>query len=232
MFPFRQYPIAALLGLVLLQGCAAQPQGTAQAGGWPAGMTAQPRPETVAAFRRLPARAGIWNRVRDLPGDGLVGLSTRYELQGKGAFATVFVNDHGNTPVTDGLGSAPVQELQVVMRGIARGNADQGVVEERVARTPGGPPQWCAVGRVTRDSVVTANYGCATGVAGQELRTRVTARYSAGDANEAAVVDAAVANLLFSITRAVAGLPQNQAFPPDHPRYLGLPTFDPRDRAS
>lgn len=197
--------------------------------GWPAGMTVEPRPATLAAVRRLPPRIGGWVRAREATGDGLVGLSVRYELVGTGAWATVYVNDQGNTPIADGLDSGPVLQAREMMLGVARGNAGGNPIEELIARVPDAPPQRFVIARAIGDGRGTASYGCATGVGGQVLRVRVTGSFPPGNTREIFALDGLVAGLLQGVTRAVASLPPPPAMTPmpeGRGFILNLPQFD------
>lgn len=162
-------------------------------------------------------------------GDGIVGLSTSYELPGTGAWATVFVNDQGSTPIPDGLSSPPVLEAHEVMLQVARGSAAGGAVEERIARVPDAPAQRCAIGRAVQGGRGVVNYGCATGVSGQVLRVRVTAPFAPGNARESFALDGLVASFLQDVTRAVANLPPATLtlVPRSNGFFLDLPRLEP-----
>lgn len=208
--------LAAILGVAAAALGACAPTAGPSAGavgasapGWPAGMTATPRPGTVAMASRLPARIGPFERVRAVSGDGLVGLSVQYAvpLRDGRLWATVFVNDHGDAPVADGLGSAPVAQDHALNLAAARGNSDGGAAIETTFGVADAPPQRCAVGTRRRGPGIVLNYACSTGVSGQILKVRATAEVPSAAQEDVRAVVGAVRRFVEEATRLAAAAP-------------------------
>lgn len=205
-------PVRALVLLagLSLAGCAApgvsgDVSALPELGGTP-GRTRPPRAEIISAAGRLPDRlAVVFTRRRGLADDGRGGLQTQYILARTGTWATVYIYDDGHAMIPDGLNSAALAEAHNENFSVARGNAEGGAAQEMRVIIPGGPPQRCAVGRVTRDGRGVANYGCATGVRDVILKVRVTGFYQPGDRADQEMLDKIVAFLLTDVTRVVAG---------------------------
>jgi hypothetical protein len=126
-------------------------------------------------------------------------------MPGEGSWATVAVNDHGMV-VPDGFASAAVAAGYEASKASVRTSAPGGVVRMRLVWIPDAPSQRCVTGRVVLQGQGTLHVACSTGVAGQELRVRVTATFRPGDSGRLFELEGEVARLIAEVTRAAAGL--------------------------
>ncbi len=165
---------------------------------------------TEAIAARLPLRIGPWVRAVGPPDDGLIArnglpaLYVRYTIPGNGVWATVAVNDHGMV-LPDGLASPAIAAGYEASKAVVRANAPGDVARMRMVWIPDAPAQRCVSGRVVAQDQGTEHFACATGVAGQELRLRITAGYRPGDAGRLYALEGEIARLIAEVTRAAAG---------------------------
>jgi hypothetical protein len=191
---------------------------------------ATPSPAIVAVAARLPLRVGPWVRAVG-PADegavarnGLTQLFVRYTLPGQASWATVAVNDHGFA-VPDGFASTAVAAGYAASKATVRANAPGNVARMRLVWIPDAPSQRCVTGRVVLQGEGTLHVACSTGVAGQELRVRVTAAFRPGDAGRLFELEGEVARLIAEVTRAAAGLQPNPGVRSDGRVFI--PRFGP-----
>lgn len=175
---------------------------------------AAPSPVTMAVAARLPLRVGPWVSAVGPPDEsavarnGLTQLFVRYTLPGQGSWATVGVNDHGFA-VPDGFASTAVAAGYEASKATVRANAPGNGARMRLVWIPDAPSQRCVTGSVVLQGEGTLHVACSTGVAGQELRVRVTAAFRPGDSGRLFELEGEVARLIAEVTRAAAGLQPN-----------------------
>ena len=191
---------------------------------------ALPSERTKVVAARLPLRIGPWVRAVGPPDEGAIapnGLSqmyVRYTLPGQGSWATVAVNDHG-MEVPDGFASAAVAAGFNASKATVRSNAPGNVARMRLVWIPDAPSQRCVTGRNVLQGLGTLHVACSTGVAGQELRVRVTATFRPGDSGRFFELEGEVARLIAEVTRAAAGLQPNPGLRSDGRVFI--PRFGP-----
>ncbi|MFO0181564.1 MAG: hypothetical protein ACK53N_01740 [Alphaproteobacteria bacterium] len=191
---------------------------------------AQPSERTQAVAARLPLRVGPWVRAVGPPDEsaiarnGLSQMYVRYTLPGPGSWATVAVNDHG-MEVPDGFASAAVAAGFNASKASVRANAPGDVARMRLVWIPDAPSQRCVTGRSVLQGQGRFHAACSTGVAGQELRVRVTAAFREGDSGRLFELEGEVARLIAEVTRAAAGLQPNPGVRSDGRVFI--PRFGP-----
>lgn len=221
---------SALLVASLIVGCSPQQSQTPPAGAQsPPSAEAAPKPdqrvampsdidmppgksseEAMAIAGRLPLRIGPWIRAAGLPDQGVIAPNgrpmpfVRYAMPGTGNWATVAVNDHG-TVLPDGFASAPLVAALDASIATIRANAPGDIPRLRMVWIPDAPEQRCVTGRAYFYGLRTEHVVCATAVAGQELRVRITASYRPGDSGRFAQLEGEMARLIADVTRAAAG---------------------------
>ena len=187
-------------------------------------------PTTQEVGARLPLRVGPWVRAVGPPDEsviarnGMQALYVRYTLPGTGAWATVGVNDHGMV-LPDGFGSLAVAEGFNASKASVRTNAPGNVARMRMVWIPDAPSQRCVTGRVVLQGYGTEHVACSTGVAGQELRIRITAAYRPGDTGRLFELEGEMARLIAEVTRAAAGLQPTMGVRSDGRVFI--PSFGP-----
>jgi hypothetical protein len=151
-------------------------------------------------------------------------MYVRYTLPGHGSWATVAVNDHG-MEVPDGFASAAVAAGFNASKASVRANAPGDVARMRLVWIPDAPSQRCVTGRSVLQGQGRFHAACSTGVAGQELRVRVTAAFREGDSGRLFELEGEVARLIAEVTRAAAGLQPNPGVRSDGRVFI--PRFGP-----
>ena len=169
-----------------------------------------PSAAALAVAARLPLRIGPWVRSAGPPDEGAIARNgrpmpfVRYTMPGTGSWATVAVNDH-DTPLPDGFSSPALMAAFDAGKATIRANAPGDTPRLRMVWIPDAPEQRCITGRAYAYVLRTEHVVCATAVAGQELRVRITASYRPGDSGRAFQVESEMARLIADVTRAAAG---------------------------
>lgn len=169
-----------------------------------------PSAAALAVAARLPLRIGPWVRAAGPPDEGAIARNgrpmpfVRYTMPGTGSWATVAVNDH-DTTLPDGFSSPALMAAFDAGKATIRANAPGDVARLRMVWIPDAPEQRCIMGRAYAYGLRTEHVACATAVAGQELRVRITASYRLGDTGRAFQVEGEMARLIADVTRAAAG---------------------------
>ncbi|MFN9092283.1 MAG: hypothetical protein ACK5V0_12490 [Alphaproteobacteria bacterium] len=191
---------------------------------------AGPSERTQAVAARLPLRIGPWVRAVGPPDEsviarnGLTQLYVRYTMPGNASWATVGVNDHGMV-LPDGFGSPAVAAGFNASKATVNAFAPGNVARMRLVWIPDAPSQRCVTGRSVAQGQGLLHVACSTGVAGQELRVRVTAAFREGDSGRLFEMEGEVARLIAEVTRAAAGLQPNPGVRSDGRVFI--PRFGP-----
>jgi hypothetical protein len=146
----------------------------------------------------------------------------------------LYPNDLPGPPGPGGVAIAPAQpseRTQAVAAGFnaskasVRANAPGDVARMRLVWIPDAPSQRCVTGRSVLQGQGRFHAACSTGVAGQELRVRVTAAFREGDSGRLFELEGEVARLIAEVTRAAAGLQPNPGVRSDGRVFI--PRFGP-----
>jgi hypothetical protein len=189
-----------------------------------------PSEATQAVAARLPLRIGPWVRAVGPPDEsaiarnGLTQLFVRYTIPGNAIWATVGVNDHG-MELPDGFASSAVAAGFNASKATVQAHAPGNAARMRLVWIPDAPSQRCVTGRSVLQGQGRLHAACSTGVAGQELRVRVTAAFREGDSGRLFELEGEVARLIAEVTRAAAGLQPNPGMRSDGRVFI--PRFGP-----
>jgi hypothetical protein len=171
---------------------------------------ARPSAEAMAVAAQLPLRIGPWVRAAGPADEGAIARNgrpapyIRYTMPGTGSWATVAVNGH-DTPLPDGFASSALVAAFDANLATIRAAAPGDVARLRMVWIPDAPEQRCITGRAYASGIRTEHVACATAVAGQELRVRITASYRPGDSGRFFQLEGNMARLIADVTRAAAG---------------------------